>query len=44
MNRFDEIRDLVMNMEADFEGFYEKGNKAAGRRVRKATQDLKAMA
>ena len=39
--RFDELRDKVMAMEADFEKFYDKGNQAAGTRVRKAMQDMK---
>lgn len=44
MKRFDQIRDLVMSMEGDFQKFYEKGNQAAGTRVRKGMQDLKNMA
>lgn len=44
MARFDEIKDLVTGAEDDFTAFYEKGNKAAGARVRKAMQDLKALA
>ena len=44
MKRFDEIRDLVMSLEADFEKFYDKGNQAAGTRVRKGMQELKNLA
>lgn len=44
MKRFDEIRDLVMSLEGDFEKFYDKGNQAAGTRVRKGMQDLKNLA
>ncbi|SIN72156.1 histone H1 [Algoriphagus halophilus] len=44
MSRFSEVRDLVNGLEADFEKFYEKGNQAAGTRVRKGMQDLKNMA
>lgn len=44
MKRFDELRDLVMSLEADFEKFYDKGNQAAGTRVRKGMQDLKNLA
>ncbi len=44
MKRFDEIRDLVMSLEADFEKFYDKANQAAGTRVRKGMQDLKNLA
>jgi len=42
--RFDEVRDKVMAMEADFEKFYDKGNQAAGTRVRKSMQDMKNLA
>jgi hypothetical protein len=31
-------------MEADFEKFYDKGNQAAGTRVRKGMQELKNLA
>lgn len=44
MNRFAEVRDLVMSLEADFHKFYEKGNQAAGTRVRKGMQELKKLA
>lgn len=44
MSRFSELRDLVMNLEADFEKFYDKNNQAAGTRVRKGMQDLKNLA
>ncbi len=44
MKRFDQIRELVMQLEGDFEKFYEKGNQAAGTRVRKGMQDLKNLA
>jgi hypothetical protein len=44
MNRFSEVRDLVMNLEGDFQKFYEKQNKAAGTRVRKGMQELKNLA
>lgn len=43
-NRFDEVKDLVMSLEADFKKFYEQGNKAAGTRVRKGMLDLKTKA
>ncbi|GAB3527235.1 histone H1 [Pontibacter brevis] len=43
-NNFNKLKDLVMSLEADFEKFYEKGNAAAGTRVRKGMQDLKNMA
>jgi hypothetical protein len=44
MSRFEEIKNLVMGLEADFDKFYDKGNQAAGTRVRKGMQDLKTMA
>lgn len=34
----------VKGLEADFAAFYEKGNKAAGTRIRKGMQELKSMA
>ena len=44
MSRFVEIRDLVLSLEGDFEKFYDKGNQAAGTRIRKGMQDLKTLA
>ena len=44
MSRFDQLRDLLMSLESDFVKFYDKGNQAAGTRVRKGMQDLKNMA
>jgi hypothetical protein len=44
MNRFSEVRDLILGMEEDFVKFYDKENQAAGTRVRKGMQDLKNIA
>ncbi len=44
MNRFAEVRDLIVNLESDFQKFYDKNNKAAGTRVRKGMQELKNLA
>jgi hypothetical protein len=44
MAKFDEVKNLVMSLEADFDKFYNKGNQAAGTRVRKGMQDLKNLA
>ncbi len=44
MERFNQLKSLVMDAEADFVKFYDKQNKAAGTRVRKTMQDLKVMA
>ncbi len=41
MSRFEELKAMVEAMEDDFQKFYEKGNKAAGTRVRKAMLELK---
>jgi len=42
--QFEKLKNYVNSLEDDFEKFYVKGNKAAGTRVRKAMQDLKAHA
>lgn len=42
--RFAELQALVAGMQADFEKFYNGGNKAAGTRVRNAMQQLKQFA
>jgi len=44
MNRLEELRAYINNMEEDFMKFYEKGNAAAGTRTRKALQGLKKLA
>lgn len=44
MENFNKLKGLVAEMESDFVKFYEKGNKAAGTRIRKGMQDLKNMA
>jgi hypothetical protein len=44
MNRYKEIQDLLATFEKDFEKFYDKENKSAGTRVRKAMNDLKKKA
>ncbi len=44
MARYDDLKEYVDSMERDFSQFYDKGNKAAGTRVRKGMQELKKMA
>jgi hypothetical protein len=44
MARFDDVKNLVMSLEGDFDKFYNKGNQAAGTRVRKGMQELKTLA
>lgn len=41
MSKFNQLKNFVDELEKDFSQFYEKGNKAAGTRIRKAMQDLK---
>ncbi len=42
--RYADLVDFVNGLEADFAAFYEKGNKAAGTRIRKAMQEIKQTA
>lgn len=44
MEKFQKVKELVAQVEADAAKFYENGNGAAGTRVRKAMQDLKVLA
>ena len=44
MTRFEEVKNLIMSLEGDFDKFYDKKNQAAGTRVRKGMQDMKTMA
>lgn len=44
MNRFEELKALLLSLEDEFYKFYEKDNKAAGTRVRKGMQELKKIA
>ena len=44
MSRFQELKNFVDSLERDFQQFYDKNNKAAGTRVRKAMQELKQKA
>ena len=44
MKRFEQLKSLVESLEADFEKFYDKGNNAAGTRVRKGMQEMKNLA
>ena len=43
-NHFSKLQETVAGMEDDFSKFYDKGNKAAGTRIRKGMQELKKMA
>ena len=44
MEMFNQLTEHVNDLEEDFRKFYEKGNKAAGTRVRKGMQELKTLA
>ncbi len=44
MNAFSKLKELVAATETDATAFYEKGNKAAGTRLRKALQEIKVLA
>ncbi len=44
MNKYSELLNLVTDLKDDFEKFYDKGNGAAGTRVRKGLQDIAAFA
>jgi len=44
MENYNKIIALLEETKADAEKFFEKGNKAAGTRVRKAMQEVKALA
>jgi len=44
MEKFKAVKELVASVENDVANFYEKGNKAAGTRLRNAMQQLKVIA
>jgi len=44
MEKYEQIKQLITDSEADFTAFYEKNNKAAGTRVRNVMQQLKGLA
>ena len=44
MEHYDKLKEMVSELEQDFSEFYGKGNKAAGRRIRKAMQEMKGLA
>ena len=43
-NRLEELIRLLQDTRDDHEKFFERGNNAAGTRVRKAMQEVKALA
>lgn len=44
MNKLDELITLLEEVRVDYDKFYEKGNSAAGTRVRKVMQEVKSAA
>lgn len=44
MEKYNKLKELIIAIEDDFSKFYDKGNKAAGTRARKAMQDVKVIA
>jgi hypothetical protein len=43
MEKFEELKAMIAGMEEDVTKFYDKGNKAAGVRIRKSLQDIKTL-
>jgi hypothetical protein len=41
MELYEQLKNLVAELETDFSKFYDKDNNAAGTRVRKGCQDIK---
>ncbi len=44
MNKYQDLLKAVQDLEIDFQKFYEKGQAAAGTRVRKGLSDLRKLA
>jgi hypothetical protein len=44
MKNYENLKNILAGMEPDIIKFYEKGNHAAGTRIRKQLQDLKRAA
>ena len=44
MEKYAKLKSLIISIEDDFTKFYDKDNKAAGTRARKAMQDVKVLA
>ena len=43
MEKFEELKTLITSIEEDAVKFYEKGNKAAGVRLRKGLQEIRTL-
>jgi len=44
MNKYQDLVNAVRELEVDFQKFYERGQAAAGTRVRKGLSDLRKLA
>jgi hypothetical protein len=44
VKHYDDLLNAVKNLESDFQKFYDKGQAAAGTRVRKGLSDLRKLA
>jgi len=44
MKKFNSIKEILNSIESDADKFYNKGNKAAGTRLRKAMLEIKELA
>lgn len=44
MNRYQDLVNAVKELETDFQKFYDRGQAAAGTRVRKGLSDLRKLA
>jgi hypothetical protein len=44
MQKFQDLKNLIASLEGDADKFYNKGNSAAGTRLRKGMQELKNLA
>ncbi|MFC3559489.1 histone H1 [Pedobacter jamesrossensis] len=44
MENFQKLKELILSAETDATAFFEKGNKAAGTRLRNALQQSKTLA
>jgi hypothetical protein len=44
IQKFNELKSLIASLEADADKFFNKGNSAAGTRVRKGLQEVKNLA
>jgi hypothetical protein len=44
MNRYQDLVNAVRELETDFQKFYDRGQAAAGTRVRKGLSDLRKLA